>query len=180
MAVILDPVPLPALVELVNGWGSTPRLEAGEQDRPYPARDQLLGQLGVSPDAVPEADAALVIVADQLHPIFATDDRAVRAARINALLALTKVRPALQEQRHHLQASWLIDDSRLALLAAAAVALRDHLADNPKNRLGTCAGRRCADIYVDTSPSGHRRYCSLTCQNRARVAAYRSRHAATS
>ena len=180
MVVILDPVPLTGLVELVNGWGSTPRLEAGEQDWPYPPRDRLLDQLGVSPDAVPEADAALVIIADQLHPIFATDDCAARATRINELLALTKVRPALRELRHRLQAGWFIDNSRHALLAGAAVALRDHLADNPKNRLGTCAGRRCADVYVDTSPSGHRRYCSLTCQNRARVAAYRSRHAATS
>ena len=28
-------MPLTGLVDLVNGWGSTARLEAGEQDWPY-------------------------------------------------------------------------------------------------------------------------------------------------
>ena len=34
---------------------------------------------------------------------------------------------------------------------------------------------QCADVYVDASPTHDRRYCSVTCQNRARVAAYRAR-----
>ena len=34
---------------------------------------------------------------------------------------------------------------------------------------------RCADAYVDASPGAHRRYCSVTCQNRERVAAFRRR-----
>src|ERR687893_781219 len=39
------------------------------------------------------------------------------------------------------------------------------------------AARQCADVYVDTSPAGRRRFCCLTCQNRARAAAFRQRHA---
>jgi predicted RNA-binding Zn ribbon-like protein len=63
------------------------------------------------------------------------------------------------------------------VLAAAALALRDHLLRHPDDRLGTCHGQRCADVFVDASPSRQRRFCSVTCQNRARVAAFRRRHA---
>ncbi|MFI7320176.1 CGNR zinc finger domain-containing protein [Streptomyces venezuelae] len=45
-------------------------------------------------------------------------------------------------------------------------------------RIGTCTGGHCADVYVDQSPGGRRRFCSVTYQNRARVAAFRSRWAA--
>jgi predicted RNA-binding Zn ribbon-like protein len=41
--------------------------------------------------------------------------------------------------------------------------------------LGTCAGTRCADAYADLSPTGHKRFCSLNCQNRNRVAAFRAK-----
>ncbi|WP_374119541.1 CGNR zinc finger domain-containing protein [Streptomyces sp. RKAG290] len=46
--------------------------------------------------------------------------------------------------------------------------------------MGTCAGERCVDVYIDQSPGGRRRFCSVTCQNRTRVAAFRSRRAAAS
>jgi len=39
--------------------------------------------------------------------------------------------------------------------------------------MGVCSGHRCADAYIDTSPAGRRRFCSVTCQSRARVAAWR-------
>jgi predicted RNA-binding Zn ribbon-like protein len=31
-------------------------------------------------------------------------------------------------------------------------------------------------VYVDTSRNGTRRFCSTTCQNRVKTAAFRSRH----
>ncbi|MFI1676368.1 CGNR zinc finger domain-containing protein [Streptomyces sp. NPDC020607] len=45
-------------------------------------------------------------------------------------------------------------------------------------RIGIRTGGHCADVYVDQSPGGRRRFCSVTCQNRARVAAFRSRRVA--
>ena len=61
------------------------------------------------------------------------------------------------------------------LLAAAALTLRHQLAGRDQARVGVCSGRRCADAYIDASPSGRRRFCSVTCQNRTRVAAWRQR-----
>ena len=66
------------------------------------------------------------------------------------------------------------------LTAAAALTLRDQLATRDPDRIGTCTGRRCADAYIDASPAGQRRFCSVTCQNRARVAAWRERQRAIS
>ena len=71
--------------------------------------------------------------------------------------------------------TWHVDDPRNALLAAAALTLRHQLAHHDPNRLGVCTGRDCADAYIDASPAGQRRFCSVTCQNRARVAAWRHR-----
>lgn len=43
-------------------------------------------------------------------------------------------------------------------------------------RLKRCEGSRCALLFVDTSRSGHRRWCSMErCGNRAKVAAHRRR-----
>ena len=170
-------MPLAALVELVNGWGGTPRREAGEDAWDYPPRERFLDLWEVADDLVPVTDERLAAVADLLHPAFAAEDPASAAALVNGLLARTAVAPVLEPDGDALRAAWSVPDRGDAVLAAAAVALHRHLADRSATRLGTCAGRRCADAYVDTSPSGRRRFCSITCQNRARVAAYRSRQA---
>ena len=178
MAVIVDAMPMPALVELVNGWGGTPRREAEEDDWPYPPRARVLDLWDAAAAFAPGDDAGLAAVADALHPVFAAGSAERAAGLLNEVLAATDVRPALVVDEHGERAAWLVPDPGRALLAAAAVALRDHLAEHSVDRVGTCSGRRCADVYVDSSPGGHRRFCSITCQNRARVAAYRSRRAA--
>jgi predicted RNA-binding Zn ribbon-like protein len=180
VTVAVSPMPLSSVVDLVNGWGSTPRSEAGEHDLPYPSLDGLTGRLGVGSAALDQVtDEALAEVADLLHPVFSTADRGARADSLNGLLSCTDVRPALGLAGDHLHAAWTVEDPRHVVLAAAAVALRGHLADHPgepsSDRLGVCEGRRCADVFVDGSPGGRRRFCSVTCQNRARVAAFRSR-----
>lgn len=43
------------------------------------------------------------------------------------------------------------------------------------DRLGTCDGSGCRDVYVDVSRNRSRRYCSDRCASRANVAAYRAR-----
>jgi len=48
-------------------------------------------------------------------------------------------------------------------------------------RLGVCSAPACDAVYVDTSRNGAKRFCSTTCQNRVKAAAFRERHrAATS
>jgi predicted RNA-binding Zn ribbon-like protein len=179
VSVLIEEMPPTTLVELVNGWGDTPRQEAGEQDWPYPPRKSLAGRLGLAANAEPVTDKALRQVADRLHPVFAAEHPSERVRLVGELLEETGVRPTLLEEDHRVHGMWLVDDKRSALLAAAALALRAHLLREPTDRLGVCAGMRCADVYVDASPGGRRRFCSITCQNRARVAAFRRRRAAS-
>jgi predicted RNA-binding Zn ribbon-like protein len=156
----VDPLPMPALVALVNDWGTRPR-ETGRRPEPSPEALRVAG-----------SRTQAIAVADRLHAVFATADPAERAAAVTAMLDETGVRPELSSTGDHLTAAWRVPRRRDALLASAALALREHLAAHP-GRLGTCADHQCADVYVDASPAGRRRFCSLTCQNRARVAAFR-------
>lgn len=147
----LDPA---GLVALVNDWGTRPR-EVGAREAPGPS-------------------AGEVAVADRLHAVFAAADDAERARMVSTMLAETSVRPELAQEDGVLVAGWSVPEPGDARLAAAALGLRAHLAAHP-DRVGICADRQCADVYVDASPAGHRRFCSVTCQNRTRVAAFRER-----
>ena len=176
---LLEPLAPDVLVWLVNEWGTMPRAEAGEEDRAYPDMDLLAGLLAGSGvrDCPPEVltREALTRVADHLHPVFASPDPAKRVTITVRLLGDTGVKPALDLTGDGPQATWQVDDDRQVLTAAAALTLRDQLAARDPERIGTCTGRRCADAYIDASPAGQRRFCSVTCQNRARVAAWRER-----
>jgi predicted RNA-binding Zn ribbon-like protein len=172
MATTVPVMPLDTLVDLVNGWGSGPRAEAGETDGSYPARAETLAW----PDVAAEVtDADLRRVADALYPVFATTEITERATLVTDLLAAVGVRPALHAVAGVIQPTWLIPDPRDAVLAAAVTALHGQLGERGADRLGTCAGHRCADAYIDVSPAGDRRFCSVTCQTRTRVAAFRRR-----
>ncbi|GAA2650641.1 hypothetical protein Adu01nite_62660 [Paractinoplanes durhamensis] len=145
---------MPELVALVNEWGTLPRaLDPRERGD----------------------DPGLTALADEFHPIFAAADAAQRARLITALLQAAKVRPVLTAAADGtLSEEWTVDNPAHAGRAAAALALRHHLAEHP-GRIGVCADDQCADVYVDNSPAGRRRFCCLTCQNRARAAAFRKR-----
>jgi hypothetical protein len=152
MSVSVSPLPAAHLVTLVNGWGARP-LQVGNRDTP----------------AQPEESA----VADRLFAVFAADPPE-RARLVSAMLTDTMVRPQLIEAGGRYTAAWSVPEPRFARLAAAALGLREHLLAYPE-RLGVCADRQCADVYVDVSRAGHRRFCSTTCQTRTRVAAFRKR-----
>jgi hypothetical protein len=167
------------LVWLVNEWGSVPRTAAGEDQALYPDTGLLAALLAGSGvrDCPPEvlANPALTQVADRLHPVFAAPDLSHRVSLVTDLLAGTGVRPALDLDDGRPGETWLVEDARQALPAAAALTLRHQLAGHDPDRIGVCTGRDCADAYIDASPAGRRRFCSVTCQNRARVAAWRQR-----
>jgi predicted RNA-binding Zn ribbon-like protein len=145
---------LPELVALVNDRGTLPTR--------------------VGARTAPADEPAMTAVADRLHAVFAAADGGERARMVNAMLAETAVRPELTQSDGVLRAGWSVAEPSATLLASAALAVREHLAAHP-DRLGVCADRQCADIYVDASPAGHRRYCSTTCQTRTRVAVFRER-----
>lgn len=65
-------------------------------------------------------------------------------------------------------------DQVLASLAREAV----HLLREHADRIRECSGERCAVIYLDTSRSGNRRWCSMSrCGNRHKVREQRARQA---
>ena len=167
------------LVWLVNEWGEVPRAAAGEEQAPYPDTDLLAALLAGSGvrDCPPTAltGPALRQVANQLHRVFAAADLGERVALVAGLLAQTGVTPALEltDTGDRPGATWRVPAAHDALLAAAALTLRHQLAEHDPDRVGVCSGRRCADAFIDASPAGQRRFCSVTCQNRARIAAWR-------
>jgi hypothetical protein len=179
MTLEIEAMPLATLVDVVNGWGSTPRIEAGEDEAPHPLLNSLSGTMDWRALPGTPDDPSLTKIADTIHPVFAATERAHRARLLTTILLDTRVQPSVRADNAGLHDSWTVDNPETALLAAAAVALRAHLATPGPDRLGICAGRRCADVYIDFSPAARRRYCSITCQNRSRVAAFRRRHAAT-
>lgn len=181
MAVTFTAVPVETVTELVNGWGTLPRQEDGRGDDPHRPVADLAARL----DLPARVDAALTpeafaCAADRLHEVFAAEDAGACASVLTRLLSDSGVRPVVEHGADTgvLRAAWSVDDIDHALLAVAAVTLRQYLADHGFARTGICTGGHCADVYVDQSPGGRRRFCSVTCQNRARVAAFRSRRAA--
>ncbi len=150
---VVAPMEMTDLVALVNDWAAIPRA--------MDDRDPATGEPATE-------------VADACFFVFAADGDPARADLVSKLLDRTGVRPVLIRGNDCLSAAWTVDDPGQARPAAAALALRGHLAAHPE-RIGVCADEQCADVYVDQSPAGHRRFCSLTCQNRARTAAFRRR-----
>jgi predicted RNA-binding Zn ribbon-like protein len=119
-------------------------------------------------------------LADRLRTVFADldrDDVASAAATLNDLLAAHPATPhlALEDGRwrlhHHpvgvpVLAMWT---SITAEGAARLVGTGEH------RRLGLCTADGCDRVFVDTSRNGSRRFCSTTCQNRVKTAAFRRR-----
>ncbi|MEU6430232.1 CGNR zinc finger domain-containing protein [Microbispora sp. NPDC046973] len=42
-------------------------------------------------------------------------------------------------------------------------------------RLGACQAATCSLVFFDTTRNASRRFCDLSCQNRAKASAYRAR-----
>ena len=59
--------------------------------------------------------------------------------------------------------------------AICAAGLAEMIGDGEAQRLGTCEREDCGRVYVDVSKNASRRFCSLTCQNRVKVATFRER-----
>lgn len=164
-------MPLDTLVELVNGWGVEPR-RAGARSE-VPALGDHAHHAGVPATVADElTDTDLIRFADTVFGVFASMGTAARVAAVSGLLTSIDVRPDLVLAGGDVQRTWWADADD-ALLAAALLALRGQLCDEDPDRLGVCVDGGCADIYIDGSPAGRRRFCSITCQNRARAAKYR-------
>ena len=166
---MLDPedhLDLDAVVAVVNEYGAATRDAAGESADPFPAEPPITG-LPVD---------ALRRIADAWFTIFAAgDDLGTTAAELDAHLgALT---PALRIDHAHGRVTAQLGNDALdaehQVLLAGFLSLLGALC--AQQRIGTCVGDECLDVYVDRSPRQSRAYCSTRCQTRARVRRHRLR-----
>ena len=101
---------------------------------------------------------------------------------VNALLAEAGALPQLVR---HGEWSWHLHatppDAPLAtrMSVEMAMALVDVIRAGETSRLGVCSADDCEDVVIDLSKNRSKRYCDGGCGNRANVAAYRERKAAT-
>ncbi|WP_117208777.1 CGNR zinc finger domain-containing protein [Allorhizocola rhizosphaerae] len=108
------------------------------------------------------------------------EDRAVEI--VNRILREAKALPQLakhDEWDYHLHATTPnapLDD-RMAVEAAMAFA--DLIRAKELSRLRICEYPTCDSVVVDLSKNRSKRFCDSTCGNRAAVAAYRARKAAS-
>jgi predicted RNA-binding Zn ribbon-like protein len=151
-----------------------------------PAGDDLpaavAGVLRPDPGKMPAGAAEeLRGVAAELRTVFEAvtrDDVDAAARQVNALLARTGARPWLDNhdgEGWHLHFHGRDDGLAIGWAAGCATGLAIVLGTEDRGRLGVCTAPRCDRVYVDTSRNGTRRFCSTTCQNRVKTAAFRSR-----
>ncbi len=167
-------------------------LTAGEaRGRPYlpPGGDDLpaavtavLRAAGPRYGEVSAGDAGeLRAAAAEFRAVFeavARDDVDAAARQVNKLLTWTGARPALDRhdgEEWHLHFHGAQDGLASGWTAGCATGLAIVLGTEDRGRLGVCTAPRCDRVYVDASRNGTRRFCSTTCQNRVKTAAFRSR-----
>ena len=127
-----------------------------------------------------EEAAELCFVAAELRGVFEAVCTGAGTTRppVNALLVRTGARPELE--RHdgepwHLHFHAADNSLPNGWAAGCATGLAVVLGGELHDRLGVCTAPRCDRVYVDTSRNGTRRYCSTSCQNRVKTAAFRAR-----
>jgi predicted RNA-binding Zn ribbon-like protein len=123
-------------------------------------------------DMAVRLQAAIWNVADALidHRPVPTGDREV----LNELAAQPSLVPRLLPGPTRTWAS--VQFGAQPLMSSIARDAIDVLGGPRAARLKRCQGSRCALLFVDTSRSGRRRWCSMErCGNRAKVAAHRLR-----
>ena len=109
---------------------------------------------------------------------YADEDEVVTI--VNGLLRESAALPQLLRHDgspYHLHAT--LPDAPLATRMAveAAMAFVDVVRGGALDRLRTCAYPGCEDVLVDLSKNRSKRFCTISCGNRAAVDAYRARRA---
>jgi predicted RNA-binding Zn ribbon-like protein len=121
-----------------------------------------------------------VELARQLRLVFGNLDRGdvdAAAGRLNTLLAAHPAAPHLAKEdgqwrlHHH-----PVDAALVPMMTAiCAEGLARVIGTGGSHRLGTCGSAGCERVFLDESKNGSRRFCSTTCQNRVKAAAFRRR-----
>jgi hypothetical protein len=164
-----------AAIDLVN------ELAVAPPDDPVAAVRRVLA---VDPPSLREfvpADApGFVALAADLHTVFdlvGADRLDTAAALLNHMLATHPSHPHLALEdgvwrlHHHPVDAELIP----MWTAICAEALARLIGNGHAQRLGTCERPGCGRVFVDVTKNASRAFCSTTCQNRVKAAAFRAR-----
>ncbi len=137
-----------------------------------------------APDVSSQEAAEMTAMAAKLRAVFDSvgrDDIDGAARLVNELLAATGARPQLDrhdDEPWHLHFHGSADGLTHGWAAGCATGLAVVLGTELYDRLGVCTAARCDRVYVDVSRNGTRRFCSTSCQNREKAAAFRARQPA--
>ena len=123
---------------------------------------------------------AFAALARRIRSVFAdlrNRDVDAAAATLNELLAAHPAHPHLAKERGVWRVHHHPHDAPLVPMwtAICAAGLAEMIGDGAAQRLGTCERADCGRVYVDVSKNASRRFCSLACQNRVKVATFRER-----
>ncbi len=163
-----------ALVNTYDSYDERDDLVTPADFEAFLARNPYSGEIRRTPDEL-EAVRAL---RPRLRELWTAADRDRAAGLVNAMLVETDAHPYLAK---HDEWDWHLHVTRpeapLAdrIAAEAAMALLDLIRGDALDRLRICAADDCLDVYVDLSRNRSKRYCDVTCGNRANVIAYRQR-----
>lgn len=158
----------------------------GERAAP-PAREAVAALsriLAIDPPSVAQLTQshvpAFAALARQLRSVFADMERRdadAAAAALNELLAAHPAHPHLAKERGVWRLHHHPHDAPLVPMwtAICAAGLAEMIGDGEAQRLGTCERVDCGRVFVDVSKNASRRFCSLACQNRVKVATFRER-----
>jgi predicted RNA-binding Zn ribbon-like protein len=130
---------------------------------------------------VDDADL-LIAAAGEMHAIFvltAAGKTRQASESVNDLLKRYGTRPQLDPDRrggYQLHFHGVDDSVGVGWSAGFAAGLAIVIGSDMAGRLGVCAAPACDRVYVDTSRNNKKRFCSTTCQNRVKAAAFRARH----
>jgi len=163
-------------------------LDSGdEREVPAPVRETaaaLSRILAIDPPSVAQLTQAhvpaFVALAQRIRSVFRdlhNRDVDAAATTLNEMLAAHPAHPHLAKERGVWRLHHHPHDAPLVPMwtAICAAALAEMIGAGAAQRLGTCERADCDRIYVDVSKNASRRFCSLTCQNRVKVATFRER-----
>jgi hypothetical protein len=170
--------------ELVNELTRGDQTGVDRKARILPALARILA---VDPPSVaqlrPTDGPGFLALARSLGQVYADLHRSdvdTAAGRLNDLLSKHPAHPHLAKE----QGRWRLHHHPMAMAlvpmwtAICAEALARMLGAGHADRFGTCEASDCDRVYFDVSKNASRRFCSTTCQNRVKAAAFRHRRSA--
>jgi predicted RNA-binding Zn ribbon-like protein len=176
---------------LVNAL--TPGLDGGHEvalprgeARQRAVADSLGGAGRRTPVVTAKQATSLAAHAAQMRKVFeavAADDLGEAARVLNRMLKRTGARPQLDPLEgggYHVHFHGTTDSLATGWAAGCATGLALAVGSDLAGRLGVCEAQRCDRVHVDTSKNATKRFCSTSCQNRMKTAAFRQRRVSRS